>query len=175
MIGPPETITLAAEHVGSCANRHFSKGEAIMSLDFKKIVLAGIGGTAAMTMVGLWGAPMMGLAPMNPADMLAGAMGGMLALGWAAHFMIGLVLAMGYALVAKFLPGPAIARGALYSLAPWLMAQLMVMPMMGMPMFSGSLMMAMGSLIGHLVYGAVTGGIIGIGAPAPAIGAVRAT
>lgn len=144
-----------------------------MSLDFKKIALGGLIGTAAMTMVGVWGAPMMGLAPMNPAEMLAGAMGGMLALGWVAHFMIGLVLAIGYALVAKHLPGPAIARGAVYSLAPWLMAQLLVMPMMGMPVFSGSLMMAMGSLIGHLVYGAIIGGIIGSGALAPAIGTAR--
>ncbi len=32
-------------------------------------------------------------------------------------------------------------------------------PMMGMPVFSGSMEMAMGSLIGHLVYGAVVGGI----------------
>ena len=35
------------------------------------------------------------------------------------------------------------------------------MPMMGMPVFSGSMTMAMGSLVGHLVYGAVVGGIIG--------------
>jgi hypothetical protein len=35
------------------------------------------------------------------------------------------------------------------------------MPMMGMPVFSGSVMMAMGSLVGHLVYGAVVGGIYG--------------
>jgi hypothetical protein len=41
------------------------------------------------------------------------------------------------------------------------MAQLVVMPMMGMPVFSGSMPMAIGSLIGHLVYGAVLGGIYG--------------
>jgi uncharacterized membrane protein (DUF485 family) len=41
------------------------------------------------------------------------------------------------------------------------MAQLLVMPMMGMPLFSGSATMAMGSLVGHMVYGAVLGGIYG--------------
>jgi uncharacterized membrane protein YagU involved in acid resistance len=133
-----------------------------MSLDHKKTVLAGIVGTAAMTMVGLWGAPMMGLAPMNPAEMLAGAMGGMVAAGWAAHFMIGVLLAFGYALLSSRLPGPAVARGALYAVAPWLMAQLVVMPMMGMPLFSGSMMVAMGSLIGHLVYGVVVGAVAGV-------------
>jgi hypothetical protein len=37
----------------------------------------------------------------------------------------------------------------------------MVMPMMGMPIFSGSAVMAMGSLLGHLVYGAVLGLVYG--------------
>lgn len=37
------------------------------------------------------------------------------------------------------------------------MAQILVMPMMGMAVFSGSAVMAIGSLIGHLVYGAVVG------------------
>lgn len=41
------------------------------------------------------------------------------------------------------------------------MAQIMVMPMMGMLLFSGSAVMAMGSLIGHLIYGAVVGGVYG--------------
>ena len=141
-----------------------------MSLDYKKVVLGGLVGTAAMTIVGVWGAPLMGLAPMNPAGMLAGAMGGMVAAGWVAHFMIGIVLAIGYALVASHLPGPPIARGALYSLVPWLMAQLVVIPMMGMPVFSGSIMMAVGSLVGHLVYGAVMGGIIGSGVRDPVAG-----
>jgi len=98
---------------------------------------------------------------MNPAVMLAGAMGGNLALGWAAHFMIGITLAAGYALVGSKLPGPGMARGALFGIAPYLMAQTIVMPMMGMPLFSGSVAMAMGSLIGHLVYGMVIGGIYG--------------
>ncbi|NOT09647.1 MAG: hypothetical protein HOP28_15755 [Gemmatimonadales bacterium] len=144
-----------------------------MSMDYRKIVLAGVAGTAAMTMVGVWGAPMMGLAPMNPANMLAGAMGGSLAAGWALHLMIGIVLALGYAMVAARLAGPAVLRGAVFAVAPWLMAQVVVMPMMGMPLFSGSVMAAMGSLIGHLVYGAVIGAIVGRGGPAPAARAVR--
>jgi hypothetical protein len=41
------------------------------------------------------------------------------------------------------------------------MAQLVVMPMMGMGVFSGSATLAMGSLIGHLVYGAVLGAVVG--------------
>jgi uncharacterized membrane protein YagU involved in acid resistance len=132
-----------------------------MNIDFGRAVIGGLIGTAVMTMVGLFVAPMMGLPPMNPAEMLAGAMGGNLVLGWGGHLMIGVVLALGYAAVGSALPGPGIARGAIYSFAPFLMAQLLVMPMMGMPLFSGSVSLAMGSLVGHLVYGGVLGGIYG--------------
>lgn len=127
-----------------------------------RVAGAGVVGTLVMTAVGLYVAPMMGMPPMNPANMLAGAMGGMLVLGWMAHLMIGVVLAVGYAWAfLGRLPGPAVAQGAIFSLIPWLMAQVMVMPMMGMPLFSGSMAMAGGSLVGHLVYGAVLGGMVG--------------
>ncbi len=132
-----------------------------MSIRIGKAVIAGMAGTAAMTVVGLWVAPLMGIARMNPAEMLAGAMAGQLLLGWAAHAMIGIALAIGYAVVGGFLPGTPVARGALYSIAPWLMAQLVVMPMMGMPLFAGALSLALGSLIGHLMYGSIVGGLYG--------------
>ncbi len=132
-----------------------------MDIRIGRAVAAGIIGTLVMTAVGLWVAPMMGMPAMNPANMLAGAMGGSLVLGWAGHLMIGIVLAIGYALVAGRLPGAPAVRGALYGIAPFLLAQIVVMPMMGMPLFSGSVVMAMGSLIGHLVYGAVVGGVYG--------------
>lgn len=130
-------------------------------IDVARAAAAGIVGTAVMTAVGIWVAPLMGMPPMNPAEMLAGAMGGAMALGWIAHFMIGTVLALIYAAAAPWLPGPPALRGALYGLAPFLVAQIAVMPMMGMPLFSGSVVMAMGSLIGHLVYGAVVGAVYG--------------
>ena len=55
----------------------------------------------------------------------------------------------------------ALVQGALFSVAPWLMAQLVVMPMMGMGLFSGSMQLALGSLVGHLMYGAVMGAVVG--------------
>lgn len=59
-----------------------------------------------------------------------------------------------------------LARGGRWCRVPssaWLglMAQLVVMPMMGMGLFSSSMQMALGSLVGHLVYGAILGGIVG--------------
>jgi uncharacterized membrane protein YagU involved in acid resistance len=133
-----------------------------MQPNVTRVIAAGVLGTLVMTMVGVYVAPMMGIPPMNPAEMLAGVMGGIAILGWAAHLMIGIVLALIYARVAlPNLPGPAAARGALFSVAPWLMAQVVVMPMMGMGLFSGSMTLAGGSLIGHLVYGAVLGAVAG--------------
>ncbi|OYV81017.1 MAG: hypothetical protein B7Z73_18575, partial [Planctomycetia bacterium 21-64-5] len=110
-------------------------------------VYPAIFGTVLMTIVGLFLAPMMGIPKMDPAAMLAGAMGGHLALGWAAHFMIGIVLALIYAAVASWLPGPPWLRGAWYGVAPWLMLELAVLPMMGMPLFAGSVVLAAASLV----------------------------
>lgn len=132
-----------------------------MDIKIGRAIAAGIIGTLVMTAVGLWVAPLMGIPAMNPAQMLAGVMGGSLALGWAGHLMIGTILAIIYALVAGWLPGAPAVRGALYGIAPFLLAQVVVIPMMGMPLFSGSAVMALGSLIGHLVYGAVVGGVYG--------------
>lgn len=132
-----------------------------MKIDIGKAVLGGLAGTAAMTALML-AAPMMGLPPMNIGRMLGSAMGGVVALGWMAHFVIGTVLAVVYAaLFAPRLPGARPVRGALYSLLPWLMAQVVVMPLMGAGLFSGSMLAAGGSLMGHLVYGAVLGSLYG--------------
>ena len=132
-----------------------------MQLNWKRAIVGGVTGTLVMTAVGVWIAPMMGIPRMNPAEMLAGPMGGSLILGWMAHLMIGSMLGIGYAVVAPWLFGAPAARGALYALAPWLLSQLAVTPMMGAPVFSGSFAMAMGSLFGHMIYGAIVGGIYG--------------
>jgi len=136
------------------------------NFDVKKAIVGGLVATAAMTVLMLM-APMMGMPPMNIGAMLGSMMGGSVALGWAAHFMIGAVLAVIYAAaLAPLLPGPAPVRGMVYGLLPWLLAQVAVMPMMGAGFFSGSMMMAGGSLMGHLVYGAVLGALYGDGAEA---------
>jgi hypothetical protein len=99
-----------------------------MKRNWGKAIIAGLVATLVMTAVGLWVAPMMGMPPMNPAEMLAGAMGGSILLGWIGHLMIGVILAIGYAIVAPSLPGPGWLRGALYGIAPWLLAQVVVIP-----------------------------------------------
>lgn len=135
-----------------------------MQPSIARVIGAGLLATLVMTGVGLYAAPLMGIPAMNPADMLASKMGGITILGWMGHLMIGTVLALAYAKIfLGRLPGPAFTQGAIFSLIPWLMAQVMVMPMMGMPLFSGSMALAGGSLIGHLMYGTVLGGVAGGG------------
>jgi len=131
----------------------------------KKSILAGTAGTIAMTIFATM-APVMGMPEMNIPKMLAGTMGISVAIGWVAHFMIGIVLALIYGkFFSNRLPGSYLLRGMLFSIIPWIMAQLMVMPMMAVMnnlpftsgIFSGSLIMSLGSLLGHLVFGAVLG------------------
>lgn len=132
-----------------------------MTVNWGKAIVAGLVGTAVLSAMGLWVAPMMGLPQGNPAAMLAAQMGDNMMVGWLAHFMIGSLLAVLYAMVARSIPGPFAVRGMLFSLAPWLVAMVVMMPMMGMPMFGGEAPVAIVSLIGHLVYGAVVGAIYG--------------
>jgi uncharacterized membrane protein YagU involved in acid resistance len=81
--------------------------------------------------------------------------------------MIGIaILAIGYALVKDYLPkSSSLAKGLFYGGIVWLMAQLIVMPMMGAGFFSSHLpqgmMMAAGSLMGHLIYGGALGVVYG--------------
>ena len=87
-----------------------------MNVNYGRAALAGVLGTVVMTGVGLYAAPMMGIPPMNPAEMLAGQMGGSTVMGWIGHFMIGVILAELYAVIAASLLGPVVVRGALYGL-----------------------------------------------------------
>lgn len=130
-----------------------------------KSIIAGFLGTAAMTLFAAM-APLMGMPEMNVPKMISMTMGTPIITGWAAHFMVGVILALGFSLVFyNKLPGSGAVKGLIFSLIPWLMAQLIVMPMMaslnGMQfttgIFSGSFVMAAGSLMGHLVYGLVLG------------------
>ncbi len=132
-------------------------------INWGRAVLAGVAGTAVMTIVAMIAGPMMGI-EMDVPKMLSGFMHTSLAVGWLAHFMIGTILALIYALFfVNLLPGPSWLRGMLYGVAPFLLAQIMVMPMMGMGFFTinapNTIMLVMGSLMGHLIYGAVVGAI----------------
>ncbi|GEM_PF-732163 len=124
-------------------------------------VVGGLTGTAALTAMMYLVAPMMGL-NMDIAQMLGSMLGGSWVAGMAMHFMLGtLVFPLVFALIVfRFLPGGPVLKGLSLGVALWLMAQIVVMPMMGAGLFSansGGMMAAAGSLVGHLLYGGVLG------------------
>jgi len=97
---------------------------------------------------------------------MSGAMGMPVIAGWAAHFMMGTVLAIVYTLIfSSRLPGTPWVRGAIFSLLPWIAKEIMVSPMMGTGIFESvapdALLLVMGGLFGHLAYGVVLGAIYG--------------
>ncbi len=128
----------------------------------KQALIAGLAGTAAMTMA-MFMAPLMGLPKMNAAAMLSMMLGIPLFLGWLMHAMIGAGFAMLYALffqrVVKSINSPVV-RGLLFGFAVFIMAQV-AMAVMGAMMgggpapAGGMLPMMLGSMIGHLIYGTV--------------------
>jgi hypothetical protein len=128
-------------------------------------IAAGAVGTAAITMLML-GAPLMGMPRMPIGEMLGSFLHIGSAAGWAMHVVIGLVLALIYAAwFAARLPGGPAGSGAIYGLGVFLVAQVVVTPMMGGGVFSGgNVPMIIGSLIGHLVYGALVGAVYGAAA-----------
>jgi uncharacterized membrane protein YagU involved in acid resistance len=139
-----------------------------MRPDPLKAILGGFVGTSVMTLMMYFVAPMMLGKPMDIAAMLGSMLGGSWAMGLLMHFANGSIifpLIYVYGLY-RLLPGEPWLRGTIWGLILWLLAQALVMPMMGAGVFSahaGGLMAVMASLIGHVVYGALLGGIAGRG------------
>jgi hypothetical protein len=132
-------------------------------------MVGGFVGTAVMTAMMYMVAPMMGL-HMDIAQMLGSMLGNNWMAGMMMHFVNGtIIFPLIYAYVLyQWLPGAPTAKGTSWGVILWLLAQVMVMPMMGGGFFSmamGGMMAAMGSLIGHVLYGSILGAVAGTGAP----------
>ncbi len=138
----------------------------MIRLNITRAIAGGLAGTLAMTMMMYLVAPMMGVRM----DIAAG-LAGMLGVSWGAglvlHFLNGTVIfPLIYALVLfrRLKGGPAL-RGVTWGLGLWLIAQLVVMPMIGAGVFSskmGGMNAVAASLMGHIVYGALLGAIAGL-------------
>jgi uncharacterized membrane protein YagU involved in acid resistance len=132
---------------------------------FPRAILGGFAGTLAMTAMMYLVAPMMGL-HMDIAAMLGSMLGGNWSAGLMMHFVNGSLIFPAIFVFALYrvLPGSPAVKGTIWGIALWLMAQVVVMPMMGAGLFSsqmGGAMAAMGSLIGHLLYGSMLGLVAG--------------
>ncbi len=140
-----------------------------------RAAVAGLVATGVMTAL-LLVEPSVGLPKIAIGQILSSSLGlasarlaGGAALGWAIHFAIGMALALVYAAIFHSrLPGTPLARGLFYGVLVFIAAQLVFMPLVGGGVFSrGDGQLLAGSLLGHLVYGGLTGWIYG-GSPPPA-------
>lgn len=104
----------------------------LQSINPGRAAVAGLVATTVMTVL-MYGMPLFGF----PAMDLLGSLGSLAPVGapylvgGVIHLLNGVILALIYAaFVAPMLPGPRWARGALYSLAPWLFALVALGPIM---------------------------------------------
>lgn len=139
-----------------------------------KAILAGFIATLVMTMI-MYMAPLMGMPKMDVAAMLGGMLSqtmpaplsGAWLMGMFLHVVNGsLVFPLIFAhVIYDRVSGAPWRRGVVWGLILWFISQAMVMPMMGAGFFSSHvaqpMMTVVGSLMGHIIYGATLGGIYG--------------
>jgi hypothetical protein len=109
----------------------------------------------------------MGLMPeLNPIAMIS-SMAGLTSpiVGWIGHFVIGTVFwGAGFAILGPYLPGPYWLRGIVFAIGAWLLMMILVMPMAGAGLFGVALgmMTPVATLLLHIVFGLVLGGVYGL-------------
>ena len=137
-----------------------------MNTKIQKSILAGIIGTAIMTAV-MMIAPMMGMPKMSPPKMLSAMLGVPVFIGWILHFMIGITFAFAYTYlcILKDKIKSTWIKGALFGIIAFVFAQIM-MGVMGMvfpmPKMEGSMaLIAIGSLMGHIIFGMAVAKTVG--------------
>ncbi len=137
----------------------------IMKSKIEQILIVGLGATAVMTGF-MFLAPMMGLPKMNPAEMLSGMMGVSVVVGYLMHFMIGVIFASAYVYLfnPKVHVNSKFLKGIVFGFAVFVFAQVMMFiigKIMPMPKTQDNMiLMMLGSLIGHVVYGIVVALIV---------------
>ncbi len=130
-------------------------------------VVAGLVATVALSVLMVM-KHALGLMPeLDPIGMITHMLGMSTPLvGWVMHFMIGIVWGIAFALTSRMFPGAFWLKGMLFSVVPWLIMMIVMMPMAGAGFFGLDLGMAapVMTLMLHLVFGAVLGAVYGVGA-----------
>lgn len=134
---------------------------------FLKGVLAWIAGTVALTAM-MMIAAQLGMPKMEPPKILANTTGFPLVMGWVMHFMIGIIFALIYNYVISGMVASIAsvwAKGAIFGVIAFMLAAISMFIMMkifpNMQLPEGSmLMIVMGAMMGHILFGIVTAYII---------------
>ncbi|MBL7691116.1 MAG: hypothetical protein JNM41_05960 [Flavipsychrobacter sp.] len=137
-----------------------------MKVGILRSIIGSIAATAAMSIV-MYVAPFMGLPKMNAAGMLSEMLHTSPMVGWLMHFMIGAILGVAYGQFLIKLLGRidnGFIRGSVWGIVVFVFAQIMMIIMrklMPMPnMTDNIVLMLMGSLIGHVIWGIVAAATI---------------
>ncbi|MGI9302834.1 MAG: DUF6789 family protein [Gammaproteobacteria bacterium] len=132
--------------------------------DTGRVLIGGFAATIVITLMMYFGASMMTGAPLDIAGELSGMIGAPWIVGMVIHFALGTVaFSFAYAfVVCRFLPGSAALRGVMWGVILWLVAMLIMGPMMGKGLFMGATPAAIASLAGHIAYGLTLGLIVPI-------------
>jgi uncharacterized membrane protein YagU involved in acid resistance len=138
-------------------------------MDTKRATAAGVIGTATMTAL-LLVEPSIGLPKIAIGEMLSSSMTALSsqttmgpAAGWILDAVIGVLFALVYAgVLDRRLPGTPLVRGLLFGGLVFVLAQLVFSPLTGSGVFSnGDVVLLLGGLFGHLVYGGTVGYVYG--------------
>ncbi|WP_299778878.1 DUF6789 family protein [uncultured Formosa sp.] len=137
-----------------------------MNTKIQKSIVAGIIGTAIMTIV-MMIAPMLGMPKMSPPKMLSGMLGMPVFIGWIMHFVIGIMFAFVYTYLCIFKHKikNVWIKGAVFGVIAFVAAQVMMAlmgMMMPMPEMEGSkVLTAIGGLMGHIIFGMAVAKTVG--------------
>jgi hypothetical protein len=140
-----------------------AQSESLVKEKLVRALAGGFVGTVIFTLMGKFLAPHVIGQPMDVAALMAPMLGGSHTAGVIAHFVIGTVIfPIAYLVLGiRLLPGPAWLRGALFLIPVYLVAMVVMMPILGQGLFFGDPPKAMVALMGHVVFGLVMGAIIG--------------
>ena len=138
-----------------------------------KLILGGVAGAAAITMMLMFIAPMIGV-HMDIAASLSGMVHTPWMVGMVVYLMMGtFIFSLVYGiLLRRYLPGSVLVRGLIWGFILWIVMEVAVMPMLGAGVFGingPGMMGAVAALMAHLVYGGLLGGGIAAGEATPAL------
>ena len=132
---------------------------------YVKAMLGGFSGTIVMTLMMYFVAPVMTGQSMDIAEKLGTMLGNSWIMGMIAHWVNGVLVfpTIYVSLLVPLLNIHHVLRGMIWGIILWLIAQAMVMPMIGAGFFSANLGVkaVVASLISHIIYGVLLGAIAG--------------
>lgn len=128
-----------------------------------RALIAGAVGTIIFTVMGKFMAPHIIGQPMDVAALIAAFLGSSYVVGLIVHLLTGtVVFPLAYLVFGhRYLPGPDWLRGVIFLIPLYLVAMVVVMPVLGQGLFFDSAPKAMVALVGHLIFGLAMGLIIG--------------